>query len=169
MGAAAIADTPLGCPLSGRELLTLTEMAGGLSQKAIATSRHAGESTIRSQVMSAHRKLHTANGAEAIVVCIVHGWIVPATGAHPELELLLVVNDTLTMLYDRLVSGQDFRVTPAQHDYLEAFERMLRTHHDGHGDAELVAARLAMGAKLDVVLAEARVDPGQLYHHPDAL
>jgi DNA-binding CsgD family transcriptional regulator len=159
-------EPPLGCPLNDRELRTITCISDGMTSPQIAKATGSPTSTIRAQVWSAGKKLHTNNRAASVLVCARHGWIngkldnAPA----PLVTLLKAVDETLTTLYDRLITGRDFRCTPAQSDYLRAFERMLRTHHDGDGDGDnaIVEARLEMSRKLETVMGEAGIRTGRI-------
>ena len=153
-------EPPLGCPLNDRELRTITCISDGMTSPEIAKATGSPTSTIRAQIWSASKKLHTNNRASSVLVCARHGWINGKFDAAPAplVTLLKAVDETLTTLYDRLITGRDFRCTPAQSAYLLAFDRMLRAHHDGDGDHEIVEARLEMSRKLDTVLGEAGIE-----------
>jgi DNA-binding CsgD family transcriptional regulator len=101
-----------GCILSVRELDTLRQLARDLTCAEAAQEAGCSESTIRSHLHTAYRRLGVSKLWQALAICREAGWldIVSEEGAVVELA--------------------DRRVTWAQRLYLEAFDQSLRAGDD---------------------------------------
>jgi DNA-binding CsgD family transcriptional regulator len=98
--------------LSPSELQTLRQMARGLSYGEAARESRRKESTVRTHLHNAYRRLGAASITQALSLCTHIGWLDP------------VPNDGAA------VNLADRRVTWAQRLYLEAFDQALRAGTD---------------------------------------
>ena len=102
----------VGCVLSPRELEALRLLARGFTYAQAAHELGCAQSTVRTLLQTAYKRLGTSTIAQAVALCAHVGWLdlVPDDGESVELA--------------------DRRVSWAQRLYLEAFDQSLRAGDD---------------------------------------
>lgn len=103
---------PAGCPLSVSEYEIARMVCAGMQVKQIAVERNTRDTTIRTQLGLAYRKLDVYNMAGLVAVMNASGWL----------------DGVIDTEFD------DQRITPAQGLYIKAFDRWLRDPTEEHAD-----------------------------------
>lgn len=143
---------PPGCPLTPREYEVVGLLASGLTGKQIALQLGTTDSTIRTTLNAAYRRLGVVDRAQAVIACERAGWLgSPAISHSREITLLEEIKRVLGEYVTEIRRAHRHRVTAAQLIYLEAFDQYLRQPGAG-ADEELTAA-------FRVVMDEAAVSP----------
>jgi DNA-binding NarL/FixJ family response regulator len=66
---------PEACPLTPKELAVVRELATGKVYREIAESLQSSNSTVRTHLHNAYRKLGVNDRAQAVLLCAEHGWL----------------------------------------------------------------------------------------------
>lgn len=124
MGLVAVSDD---CPLTPAELRVLALLMEGLTYEQIAVAVSRSQSTVRTQLHNAYRRLGVTTSYQAVLECVRSGWLTWGD-ADPHQATLMRIEE----LFRRLVTAVESRhasasLTPRQRGYLEAFERYMQS------------------------------------------
>jgi len=136
---------PVDCPLTREQLRMVRLLSEGLTYQQIAAATGRRPSTVRSHLHAAYRRLDVTTSCQAVLACVRAGWLAWDAG-DPEQTALLRIETLLQQLLNAHDRRREYEaLTPAQRDYLAAFDRYLAAPPavDRRGSREPVDEALA--------------------------